>query len=56
MLDEMPPAEVVAEIAAKVSQEKLEKVLMQEGEAKFADPQKSLLALLEEKREAFMAG
>jgi transaldolase len=50
MVDQMPPVEVVAEIAAKVDQKKLETVLMREGTAKFADPQKALLALLDEKR------
>lgn len=50
MVDQMPADEIVAEIAAKVDQQQLETVLMREGEAKFADPQKALLALLEEKR------
>jgi transaldolase len=52
MVDQMPSAEVLSEIDAKVDQEELEKVLMREGEAKFADPQKALIALLEEKRRA----
>jgi transaldolase len=50
MVDQMPPAEVLADIDAKVDQAKLEEVLMREGTAKFADPQKSLIALLDEKR------
>jgi transaldolase len=49
-VDQMPPAEVLAEIDAKVDQEKLESQLMAEGVTKFADPQKALLSLLEEKR------
>lgn len=49
-VDQMPPAEVLADIDAKVDQEDLEAILMSEGEAKFADPQKALISLLEEKR------
>jgi transaldolase len=49
-IDEMPSAEVLAEIDAKVDVQKLEEVLMREGVAKFADPQKALLKLLAEKR------
>jgi transaldolase len=56
MVDQMPPAHVLDEIDAKVDQEQLETVLMREGTAKFADPQKSLLALLDEKRQALVAG
>jgi transaldolase len=51
-IDQMPPAEVLAEIDAKVDVQKLEDVLMREGVAKFADPQKSLLKLLAEKRKS----
>lgn len=47
---EMPPAEVLSEIDAKVNVQKLEDQLMREGVAKFADPQKSLIQLLAEKR------
>jgi transaldolase len=54
-VDEMPPAEVLAEIDAKVDMQKLEDQLMREGVVKFADPQKSLLALLAEKRRALAA-
>ncbi len=50
MVDKLPPAAVVSEIASKVDQGKLEKVLMEEGLAKFADPQKALLALIQKKR------
>ena len=49
-VDQLPSKEIVDEIAKKVSQEKLEKVLMEEGTAKFADPQKKLLATIKEKR------
>jgi transaldolase len=51
-IDEMPSAEVLAEIDAKVDVQKLEEVLMREGVAKFADPQKALLKLLAEKRKS----
>jgi transaldolase len=50
-VDEMPPADVLAEIDAKVNVEHLEETLMSEGVAKFADPQKALLKTLREKRE-----
>jgi transaldolase len=52
LVDQMPPAEVLAEIDAKVDQEKLEAQLMREGVEKFADPFKGLLKLLSEKRRA----
>ena len=51
-VDRMPPREVVEEIERKVNEEKMEKVLMEEGTAKFADPQKALLQLIREKRAA----
>jgi transaldolase len=51
-IDHLPPAAVVAEIASKVDQEKLERTLMDEGLAKFAQPQKELLALIAKKRES----
>ena len=54
-VDQLPPAEVLAEIAAKVDVQKLEDVLMSEGIKKFADPLKSLLALIQEKRAALAA-
>ena len=54
-VDEMPPANVLAEIEAKVDQEDLETVLMREGVAKFADPQKALLKLIGEKRSSHSA-
>ncbi|WP_442481832.1 transaldolase family protein [Aeoliella sp. SH292] len=49
-VDKLPPAEVLAEIDQKVDMEHLEKTLMDEGIAKFADPQHALLALLASKR------
>ena len=49
-VDQMPPAEVLDEIDAKVDFQKLEDVLMTEGTRKFADPQKALLKLIAEKR------
>jgi transaldolase len=51
-IDEMPPPEVLAEIDAKVDMHKLESTLMDEGLRKFADPQKALLHLIRQKREA----
>jgi transaldolase len=49
-IDELPPPAVLAEIDAKVDVQKLEDTLMREGVAKFADPQKTLLKLIAEKR------
>jgi transaldolase len=49
-VDKMPPAAVLAEVDQKVDMEHLEKTLMDEGIAKFADPQHALLALLANKR------
>ena len=49
-VDQLPPADVLAEIDAKVDMQKLERVLMEEGLAKFADPQKALLKLVADKR------
>lgn len=51
-VDQLPPPDVLSEIAAKVDIAKLETVLMQEGIQKFADPQKALLKLIAEKRGA----
>ncbi len=50
MVDQLPPADVLAEIDAKVDVNDLEAVLMREGVAKFADPQKALLKLLNDRR------
>src|SRR5262249_31703534 len=49
-IDEMPPAEVLAEIDKKVDMKHLEQVLMEEGIKKFADPQHALLQLIASKR------
>jgi transaldolase len=54
-VDELPPPEVLAEIDAKLDMQKLEDQLMREGVAKFADPQKSLLTLLRDKRRSLAA-
>ena len=43
---ELPPPSIHDEIINNVDWQKLEKVLMQEGLAKFADPQKALLKLV----------
>jgi transaldolase len=53
-VDEMPPAEVVAEIDAKLDVAKMEEHLMREGVVKFADPQKALLKLIAEKRRSLV--
>lgn len=52
MVDQLPAKEICEEIAAKVDMEKLEDTLMEEGIQKFADPQKALLTMLEEKLSA----
>jgi len=49
-VDEMPLPSVLEEIDQKVDAKKMEDVLMQEGTAKFADPQHALLKLIAEKR------
>jgi transaldolase len=51
-VDELPPPEVLAEIGQKVSIQHLEETLMREGLQKFADPQKTLLALIAKRRGA----
>ena len=51
-IDVMPSDSVLGEVDSEVDFEQLENVLMEEGIAKFADPQKSLLALIAEKRAA----
>jgi transaldolase len=53
-IDEMPPADVLAEIEAKVDPRKLEAELMREGVIKFADPQKALLKLIADKRRSLV--
>jgi transaldolase len=49
-VDEWPPSEVLHEIAEHVDPDHMEKVLMTEGIAKFADPHKELLQLIAHKR------
>ncbi|MGH7213377.1 MAG: transaldolase family protein, partial [Tepidisphaeraceae bacterium] len=49
-VDQMPAKEILDEIDAKVDAAKMEAKLMEEGTAKFADPQKALLKLIAEKR------
>ena len=49
-VDSMPPSEVLAEIDRLVDMKKLEETLMREGVKKFAEPQKTLLALIAGKR------
>ena len=49
-VDRLPPEEVLAEIDEKVDFDRLERVLMEEGIKKFADPQKSLLKLIAQRR------
>src|SRR2546421_8805010 len=49
-IDKLPPAEVLAEIDRLVDMDKLEKTLMDEGIKKFADPLKTLLAMIAKKR------
>jgi transaldolase len=55
MVDKLPPAEVLAEIDAKVDVPNMEAVLMEEGIKKFADPQHALLKLIAEKRASLLA-
>lgn len=51
-VDQLPPPAVLAEIDREVDFARLERVLMDEGIQKFADPQKALLRLMAEKRRA----
>lgn len=51
-VDQFPPDDVLDDIDAKVDFAAMEETLMREGLAKFADPQKSLIALIGEKRAA----
>jgi transaldolase len=55
-VDKMPPKAVLDEIDRLVDMAKLEETLMREGIKKFADPQKVLLALIEQKRKQLRAG
>lgn len=49
-VDQLPPAAIVEEIDRLVDMNKLEAALMAEGIAKFANPQKTLLAMVAKKR------
>jgi transaldolase len=49
-VDQLPPKAVLDEIKQKVDIAKLEEVLMREGLAKFAEPQKELIKLISQKR------
>lgn len=49
-VDRLPSPEVQQEIDAKIDFAKMERVLMEEGLQKFADPQKALIKLIGEKR------
>jgi transaldolase len=51
-IDQLPPKDVLDEIDKKVDPKKLEDKLMEEGTAKFADPQHALLKLISVKRAA----
>lgn len=51
-IDKLPPANVLADMDAKVNIGHLEETLMREGLAKFADPHKALIKLIGEKRAA----
>jgi transaldolase len=51
-VDKLPPAKVIEELDRAVDMQKLEETLMAEGIAKFANPQKALLAMVAKKRAA----
>jgi transaldolase len=51
-VDQMPPGDVLKEIAAKVDRATLERVLMDEGTKKFSNPQKDLIRLIACRRAA----
>ena len=51
-VDQLPPADVLAEMDRLVDMDKMEAKLMEEGVKKFADPQHALLRLIAEKRKA----
>ena len=51
-IDKLPPANVLADMDAKVNIGHLEETLMREGLAKFADPHKALIKLIGDKRAA----
>ncbi len=49
-IDQLPPTDVLSEVYGKVDFEKMEDVLMEQGIAKFAQPQHELIALIGSKR------
>lgn len=53
-VDQLPAPAVLEEIARHIDMAQLEKVLMEEGIQKFADPQKALLKVIAEKRAALV--
>ena len=53
-IDQMPPATILEEIDREVDVAEMEKTLMAEGIAKFADPQKALIELLNAKRQTLV--
>lgn len=55
-VDQLPPQAVLDEVDAKVDQKKMEEKLMEEGTAKFSDPQHKLLDLIAQKRAALGNG
>ncbi len=55
-INELPPADVLAEIEHAVDMKHLEDTLMSEGIKKFADPQKALLKLIAEQRQKLTKG
>jgi transaldolase len=54
-VDQLPPADVLAEIDQKVDMKHLETTLMEEGIEKFAAPQRALLKLIAQKRSELQA-
>lgn len=54
-VDQMPPPRIVSEIDKKVDMAEMERVLMEEGIRKFAEPQRALLSLIAQKRVAHSA-
>jgi transaldolase len=53
-VDTLPAPEVLTEIDRVLDEQHMEATLMSEGVKKFADPQKSLLALIRQKRQQLM--
>jgi transaldolase len=51
-IDQLPPQDVLADIDMFVNLDQMERVLMDEGIQKFAEPQKGLLKLIADKRRA----